>query len=80
MTFLTQYSIVTVDSGLVVYRIDYCYSLLYGISVYNINHIQRIDNSAAHIVRNTHTYYHITSGSSKTALSAVEKGIYDFFN
>ena len=41
-------------------RIDYCNSLLYGISDYNINRLQRIQNSAARIVTNTRKYDHIT--------------------
>ena len=35
-------------------------SMLYGISDYNINRLQRIQNSAAHIVTNTRKYDHIT--------------------
>ena len=41
-------------------RIDYCNSLLYGISDYNINHLQRIQNSAARFETNTKKYDHIT--------------------
>ena len=43
---------------------DYLYKknsrTLYGISDYNINHLRRIQNSAAHIVTNTRKYDHIT--------------------
>ena len=39
--------------------IDYCNSLLYGISDYNINCLQRIQNSAARIVTHTLKFDHI---------------------
>jgi len=38
----------------------YCNSLLYGISDYSINRLQRIQNSSACIVTNTRKYDHIT--------------------
>jgi len=41
-------------------HIDYCNSLLYGISDYNINRFQQIHNSPAHIVKNTRKYDPIT--------------------
>ena len=53
-------SLVTVVHAFVTSRIDYCNSLLYGISDYNINPLQRIQNSAAGIVTNTRKYDHIT--------------------
>jgi len=58
--FLTQESLVTVVHAFVTSRIDYCNSLLYGISDYNIDRLQRIQNSAARIVTNTRNYDHIT--------------------
>ena len=58
--FLTQESLLTVVHAFVTSRIDYCNSLLYGISDYNINRLQRIQNSAARIVTNTRKYDHIT--------------------
>ena len=45
--------------------IDYCNSLLYDISDYNINHLQRIQNSAVRIVTNTRKYDHITQSLKK---------------
>ena len=59
--FLTQESLVTVVHAFVTSRIDYCNSLSYGISDYNINRIQRIQNMAARIVTNTRKYHHITT-------------------
>ncbi|KAK2170581.1 hypothetical protein LSH36_2g17002, partial [Paralvinella palmiformis] len=53
-------ALVTVVHAFVTSRIDYCNSLLYGISDYNINRLQRIQNSAARIVTNTRKYDHIT--------------------
>jgi glycogen synthase len=57
--FLTQKTLVTVVHAFVTSRIDYCNSLLYGISDYNTNRLQRIQNSTAPIVTNTKTYDHI---------------------
>ena len=51
--FLTQETLVTVVHAFVTSRIDYCIFLLYCISDYNINRLQRIQNSAARIVTNT---------------------------
>ena len=59
-TFLTQDTLVTVVHAFVIYRIDHCNSLLYGISDYNINRLQRIQNSSPRIVTNTRKYDHIT--------------------
>jgi len=58
--FLTQESLVTVVHAFVTSRIDYCNSLLYGISDYNINRLQPIQNSAARIVTDTRKYDHVT--------------------
>ena len=44
--FLTQETLVTVVHAFATSRIDYCNSLLYGISDYNINRLHRIQNSA----------------------------------
>ena len=41
-------------------QLGYIYNTIYGISDYNINRIQRIQNSAARIVTNTRKYDHIT--------------------
>ena len=58
--FLTHEALVTVVHAFVAYRIYYSNSLLYDISDYNINHLQRIQNSAARKVTNTRKYDHIT--------------------
>jgi len=57
---LKQEALVTVVLAFVTSRIDYCNSLLYGISNYNIHRLQRIQNSVARIVTNTRKYDHIT--------------------
>ena len=67
--FLTQEILVTVVHAFVTSRIDYCNSMLYGISNYNINRLQRIQNSAARIVKNTRKYDHITPILQKTTLA-----------
>jgi len=58
--FLTQEALVTVVHAFVTSRIDYCNSLLYGISDYNIKRLQQIQNSAARTVTNIRKYDHIT--------------------
>ena len=57
---LTQEVLITVVHAVVTSRIDYCNSLLYGISDYNISRLQWIQNSAASIVTHTRKYDHIT--------------------
>jgi len=58
--FLTQEALVTIVHAFVTSCLDYCNSLLYGISDFNINRFQRIQNSVARIVTNILKYYHIT--------------------
>ena len=58
-TFLTQETLITVVQAYVASRIDYCNTLLWSISDYNINRLPRMQNSAAHIVTKTRKYYHI---------------------
>jgi len=58
--FLKQEALITVVHAFVTSCIDYCNSLLHGISDYNINRLQRIQNSAARIITNTRKYDHIT--------------------
>ena len=48
--FLSQEALVTVIHAFITSRVDYCNSLLYGVSKYNLNRLQRIQNSAAPIV------------------------------
>jgi len=57
---LTQEALVTVFQAFVASRIYYFNSLLYGISNYNINCLQRIQNSTACIVTNIRIFDHIT--------------------
>jgi len=58
--FLTQETLVTVVDAFVTSSTDYGNCLLHGISDYNSNRLQRIQNSAARIVTNTRKYDHIT--------------------
>ena len=51
--FLTQEELVTVVHAFATSCIDYCKVLLYGISDYNIDRLQRIQNGATRIVTNT---------------------------
>jgi len=57
---MTQETIVTVVRAFVTSRIDYCNSLLCGISDYNINRLEGIQNSVARIVIYTGKYDQIT--------------------
>ena len=41
-------------------NLDYCNSILYGCSTYLINKLQKLQNCAAKVVRNTHKYDHIS--------------------
>ena len=59
--FLKQEALATVVHPFVTSRIDYYNYILYVISDYNTNRLQRIQNSAACIVTNTRKYDHITS-------------------
>ena len=74
--FLTQDALITVVHAFVTSRIDYCNTLLYGISDYNINRLQRIQNSAARIVTNTRIYDHLTPILQKLHWLPVRQGIH----
>ena len=58
--FLRRDALITVTHAFITSRIDYCNSLLLGISQYNIDRLQRIQNCAARIISNTRKYDHIT--------------------
>ena len=45
---------------LVMGRVDYCNSLLFGLSAVHLGKLQRVQNSAAHIICNISRYDHIT--------------------
>ena len=47
-------------NSLVSSKLDYCNSLYSGISQTNLNKLQRIQNSLAHVIKNTSKYQHIT--------------------
>ena len=57
---MSQEALVNVVHAFVTSRIDYCNCLLYGISDYKIDRLQRIQNSVVRIVTNTRKYEHIT--------------------
>ena len=58
--YLTPAAIITVTHAFITSRIDYCNSLLYGVSEQSIQKLQRIQNSAARVITNTPKYNHIT--------------------
>ena len=53
MLLQSEEALVTVVHAFVTSRIDYCNALLYGKSEHNIDRLQQIQNSAAHMVTNT---------------------------
>ena len=57
---LTISDIKTVATAVVSSRLDYCNSLLYGMTDCNINKLQRIQNSLARLVTNSNSRCHIT--------------------
>ena len=52
-------------NSLVSSKLDYCNSLYSGISQTNLNKLQRIQNSLAHVITNTSKYQHITPTLNK---------------
>ena len=50
----------TLIHAFVTSRLDYCYSLLYGLPKYQISKLQRVQNTAARLITNTRKYDHIT--------------------
>ena len=50
----------TLANSLVSSKLDYCNSLYNGISQANLNKIQRIQNTLAHVITNTSEFEHIT--------------------
>ena len=46
--------------ALVIGRLDYCNSLLYGLPVCYINKLQRVQNAAARLISNTTLFDHIS--------------------
>jgi hypothetical protein len=57
---LTIADIKTVATAVVSSRLDYCNSLLYGMTDCNIHRLQRIQNSLARLVTNSNSRSHIT--------------------
>jgi len=49
-SFLTQEALVNGVHTIVTSAKNYCNSVIYGISDYNISHLQQIQDGAAHIV------------------------------
>ena len=76
---MTQDTLVTVVHAFVTSRTYYYKSMLYGISDYNINRFQRIQNSVARIVTNTRKYDHITQSIQKLHLLPVRQHIISSF-
>ena len=50
----------TLIQALVISRLDYCNSILYGIPAIQTNKLQRVQNAAARLLTNTPRYSHIT--------------------
>ena len=58
--YLTLNSTRCLVHALVMGRVDYCNSLLYGLATNNINKLQRVQNMAARLITNTPRFCHIT--------------------
>ncbi len=57
---LSQQDVETVTHAFVTSQLDYCNSLLYGLSVNNIKRLQYVQNSAARLITHTRKNDHIT--------------------
>ena len=73
--FLTEESTKTVVHALVISRMDFCNSLLYGLPKKLLKKIQMIQNTAARLVYNCNRYDHITSVLKQLHRLPVEKRI-----
>ena len=58
--YLTFKSAQTLVLALVIGRLDYCNSLLYGLLASYINMLQRVQNAAARLISNTRRFGHIS--------------------
>ena len=58
--YLSQEALGTVDHAFITLSIDYCNSLLYGISMYSWNRLQRIENYATRMEVCASKYDHVT--------------------
>ena len=58
--FLTYETAKILVNSLVLSRLDYCNSLLYGLPTVHLNKLQRVQNAAARLISNTSRFDHIT--------------------
>ena len=58
--FLTKEATQTLVHALVISRIDYCNSLLYGLPAVHVARLQRLQNSSARLISHTIRFHHIT--------------------
>ena len=58
--FLSFEAAKTLVQALVISRLDYCNSVLYGIPAIHTNKLQRVQNAAARLLTNKPRYSHIT--------------------
>ena len=57
--FLTYETAKILINSLVISRLDYCNSLLYGLPTIHLNKLQRVQNAAARLISNTSRFDHI---------------------
>jgi exonuclease III len=58
--FLTKAACETLVHALIFSKLDYCNALLYGLPIYELNRLQKVQNAAARVVCNKAKYDHIS--------------------
>ena len=58
--YLTRANTETLIHAFITSKLDYCNSLLYGVSSVHLNRLQRVQNACARLVCNMYKYCHIT--------------------
>ena len=73
--YLTNSTAQSLVNAVITSRLDYCNSLLFGVSKTELNRLQRLQNMAARLICRVHKYEHITPSLHKLHWLPVEKRI-----